>query len=72
MGAYILVEEDSEIGRADAVLHIITFYPHVIRFFCDKSHFDEYRGKNADCKARLFPRKKNTDKLNLSGQICPA
>ena len=44
MGAYILVEEDSAIGRADAVLHIITFYPHVIRFFCDKSHFWRIQG----------------------------
>ena len=44
MGAYILVEEDSAIGRADAVLHIITFYLHVIRFFCDKSHFWRIQG----------------------------
>lgn len=65
MGAYILVEEDSAIGRADAVLHIITFYLHIIRFFVINHTFDEYRGKNAGCKARLFPRKEH-------GQICPA
>ena len=41
-------------------------------FFVINHTFDEYRGKNVGCKARFFPRKKNTDKLNLSGQICLA
>ena len=35
-------------------------------FFVINHTSDEYRGKNVGCKARFFPRKKNTDKFNLS------
>ena len=59
MGAYILVEEDSVIGRADAVLPLLRFIPMLFDFFVINHTFDEYRGKNAGCKARLFPRKKH-------------
>ena len=38
MGAYILVEEDSAIGRADAVLHMPdTIYVMELKF--DNKHF---------------------------------
>ena len=35
-------------------------------FFVINHTFDEYRGKNAGCKARLFPRKKTR-----TNSICP-
>ena len=42
-------------------------------FFVINHTFDEYRGKNAGCKARFFPRKKHGQiefvRTNLSGMI---
>ena len=45
---------------------LLRFIPMLFDFFVINHTFDEYRGKNAGCKARLFPRKKTR-----TNWICP-